>query len=133
MLSAYQTVEYLPLAIESVKAESFSKASFFKTLSSKVLERFSPFFPQKSVSNGQFCPILWSKSYYRPCWVYKHQKNPKILSKLMKIKSWKMRLLKKIQLYPLKYKWCKLYQILFTLIIIFSNNFLLTKMWQNKM
>ena len=30
---------------------------------------------QKSVSNGQFCLILWTKGYHRPCWVYKHQKN----------------------------------------------------------
>ena len=27
---------------------------------------------QKSVSNGQFCLILWTKGYYRPCCVYKH-------------------------------------------------------------
>ena len=33
------------------------------------------FFRKKSVSNGQFCLILWTKGYYRPCWVYKHQKN----------------------------------------------------------
>ena len=41
-----------------LKAESFSDASFFNTLSSKVLERFSPFLcfsTKKSVSNGQFC------------------------------------------------------------------------------
>ena len=33
------------------------------------------FSAKTSVPNGQFCLILWTKGYYRPCWMYKHQKN----------------------------------------------------------
>ena len=55
-----------------IKAESFSEASFFKTLSSKVLEVSSLFL---GFSAKKKCQILWSKGYYRPRWVYKHQKN----------------------------------------------------------
>ena len=33
------------------------------------------FFRKKSVSNGQVCLILWTKGYYKSCWVYKRQKN----------------------------------------------------------